>query len=314
MDVKMTDSLCPELTPEDFIITPAAPEERDLIVREPISYWKDAWRRLRKNPVAMVALGVLVIIAIMVTIGPTLRGMDYITMAVSNKNADMSAEFWWGADALGRDLFSRVWAGARVSFLVAIACTTIQIVLGCLYGGLMGYFGGWVDEVMMRILEIVTAIPGLLLTILIMIALGNSAFSLIIAMCISSWCTTARQIRGLVMQLKESEYVMAAEVLGQKPMKIIVRHLIPNTMGILILDVASSIPGYIFQEAGLSFIGLGLQAPAISLGLLISSGQAVMNSHINQLIFPCVVLCAMVLAFNLLGDGLRDALDPRFRK
>jgi oligopeptide transport system permease protein len=144
--------------------------------------------------------------------------------------------------------------------------------------------------------------------------LGNSAFSLLVALCISSWCPTARVVRGQVMQLRESEYVMAAEALGERPLKIIIRHLLPNIMGILILDVATSIPSYIFQEAGLSFIGLGLKAPSISLGLLISNGQTVMNSHLNQLVFPCLVLCTMVLAFNLLGDGLRNAMDPKFRK
>ena len=190
----------------------------------------------------------------------------------------------------------------------------IQVVVGCLYGSIMAYFGGIVDEIMMRILEIITAIPSLLVTILIMIAMGNSAVSLLIALCIASWCQTARVVRGQIMQLRESEYVMAAEALGERPLKIIVRHLLPNIMGILILEVATAIPGYIFQEAGLSFIGLGLKAPSISLGLLISNGQAVMNSHVNQLIFPALVLCIMVLAFNLLGDGLRNALDPKFRK
>ena len=204
--------------------------------------------------------------------------------------------------------------GTRVSFLVALSCTAIQVVVGCLYGSIMAYFGGIVDEIMMRILEIITAIPSLLVTILIMIAMGNSAVSLLIALCIASWCQTARVVRGQIMQLRESEYVMAAEALGERPMKIIVRHLLPNIMGILILEVATAIPGYIFQEAGLSFIGLGLKAPSISLGLLISNGQAVMNSHVNQLIFPALVLCIMVLAFNLLGDGLRNALDPKFRK
>jgi oligopeptide transport system permease protein len=165
----------------------------------------------------------------------------------------------------------------------------------------------------MRVLELITCIPGLLVTILIMIAMGNSTFSLLVALCIASWCTTARTVRGQIMQLRESEYVMAAEAMGERPLRIIIRHLLPNIMGILILDVATSIPGYIFQEAGLSFIGLGLKAPSISLGLLISSGQAVMNSHVNQLVYPALVLCIMVLAFNLLGDGLRNALDPKFR-
>lgn len=302
------------LTPEDFIFIQKDEKQADRLVREPVTYWKDAWRRLRKNRVAMTSLFVLFVFLLAVLIGPNLRGYDYITSVPKYKNADMSAQFWFGADALGRDLFSRLWVGTRVSFIIAVVCTAVQTVVGSLYGSIAAYFGGIVDEVMMRILEIVTAMPSLLLTILIMIAMGNSAVSLLIALCMTTWCSTARTVRGQIMQLRESEYVMAAEALGERPLKIIIHHMIPNIMGILILDVATSIPGYIFQEAGLSFIGLGLKAPSISLGLLISSGQAVMNSHVNQLIFPAAVLCIMVLAFNLLGDGLRNALDPKFRK
>ena len=300
--------------PEDFVIRPHDAARTETLAREPVGYWQDAWRRLRKNRIAMTSLGVLALFLVMVIIGPYIRGYDYITAAPQYKNADMSAQFWFGADSLGRDLFSRLWVGTRVSFIIAIVCTAVQIVVGCLYGGIMAYFGGAVDEVMMRILEIITSIPSLLVTILIMIAMGNSTVSLLIAMSIASWCPTARTVRGQIMQLRESEYVMAAEAMGESPMRIIVRHFLPNIMGILILDIATSIPGYIFQEAGLSFIGLGLKAPSISLGLLISFGQAVMNSHVNQLIFPALVLCILVLAFNLLGDGLRNALDPRFRK
>jgi oligopeptide transport system permease protein len=178
----------------------------------------------------------------------------------------------------------------------------------------MGYFGGWVDEVMMRLIEILSSIPSLLLTIIIMIALGNSMGSLLVAMSITSWCGTARQIRGQVLQLRESEDIMAAQALGAPAKRVLLRHLLPNTMGLLILDVTMSIPGYIFQEAGLSFLGLGLKTPAISLGLLISAGQLVMTSHPNQLLFPALTLSLIVLAFNLFGDGLRDALDPRMRK
>ena len=312
--ISSAKAVASNLTPEDFIIIQKDEKQADRLVREPVTYWKDAWRRLRKNRVAMTSLFVLLVFLLAVLIGPNIRGYDYITSVPKYKNADMSAQFWFGADALGRDLFSRLWVGTRVSFIIAVVCTAVQTVVGSLYGSIAAYFGGIVDEVMMRILEIVTAMPSLLLTILIMIAMGNSAVSLLIALCMTTWCSTARTVRGQIMQLRESEYVMAAEALGERPLKIIIHHMIPNIMGILILDVATSIPGYIFQEAGLSFIGLGLKAPSISLGLLISSGQAVMNSHVNQLIFPAAVLCIMVLAFNLLGDGLRNALDPKFRK
>ena len=239
---------------------------------------------------------------------------DPNAMAAGPKLAGPSLAHLMGTDGFGRDIFSRVLKGAGTTYGIALCTVAIGAVCGTVLGAVTGYFGGIVDEIMMRILEIITAIPSLLVTILIMIAMGNSAGSLLIALCIASWCQTARVVRGQIMQLRESEYVMAAEALGERPLKIIVRHLLPNIMGILILEVATAIPGYIFQEAGLSFIGLGLKAPSISLGLLISNGQAVMNSHVNQLIFPALVLCIMVLAFNLLGDGLRNALDPKFRK
>lgn len=299
---------------KDFTPVAGTFAKSNALVRQPVSYWKDAWRRLRSNPVAMISLAVIVALIVLCVIGPWLRGYDYVTMVPLDKNQSASAKYWWGTDTLGRDLFSRVWAGARVSFAVAFSCTAIQVVFGSLYGGIMGYFGGWVDEVMMRLIEILSSIPSLLLTIIIMIALGNSMGSLLVAMSITSWCGTARQIRGQVLQLRESEYIMAAQALGAPAKRVLLRHLLPNTMGLLILDVTMSIPGYIFQEAGLSFLGLGLKTPAISLGLLISAGQLVMNSHPNQLLFPALTLSLIVLAFNLFGDGLRDALDPRMRK
>lgn len=286
----------------------------DAIVRPTITYWQDAWRRLKKNPIAMVSLVALAFFTILVIVGPYLRGYDLTTIVATNKNLGPSAAHWFGTDNLGRDIFSRVWLGARASIIVALACTGIQIVIGCAYGGVMAYFGGWVDDVMMRIIEVVTSMPSLLITIIIMMVLGNSMFALLVAMCVTSWCGTARQMRGQIMQLRESEYVMAAETLGASPARIIMKHLIPNTLSILILNVASSIPGYIFTEAGLGFLGIGLQPPKTSLGTLISAGQATMEFYPYQLFFPALVLCLIVLAFNLLGDGLRDALDPRLRQ
>ena len=172
---------------------------------------------------------------------------------------------------MGRDIFCRVWIGARLSLIVALVCSTIQIVVGCAYGGAMAYFGGTVDSVMMRVIEVITSFPSLLITLLIMMVVGQNVGGLLFAMCITSWCGTARQMRGL----------------------------------------CSSIPSYIFTEASLSFIGMGLSSDVISLGVLISQGKAKMDFYPWQLFFPAAVLCIAVLAFNLLGDGLRDALDPR---
>ncbi|WOO37663.1 ABC transporter permease [Anaerocolumna sp. AGMB13020] len=286
----------------------------DLILRPTITYWQDAWRRLRKNPIALASLVILVLFVVMVIIGPYIRGYDYTTIVAKNKNLAPSSAYWFGTDNLGRDLFSRVWLGARASLIVAIVCTLIQLVIGCTYGGIMAYFGGVTDNVMMRIIEVITSLPSLLITMLVMMVLGNSLFALLTAMCLTSWCGTARQVRGQIMQLRESEYIMAAITLGASPFRIITKHLLPNTLGLLILNLASSIPDYIFTEAGLSFLGMGLQAPNTSLGILISLGQTTMDFHPNQLFFPAAVLCVIVLAFNLFGDGLRDALDPKLRK
>ncbi len=304
----------PELKPEKFKIIGYKKEDINKITRPAISYWQDAWRRLKQNPIAMVSVGILIFMVIMVIIGPMIRGVDYVSMNVTQKNLTPSSQYWLGTDNLGRDLFSRIWAGARASIIIALVATALKLIFGTLYGALMAHFGGWVDEVLMRIIEVINSIPSLLITILIMMVLGNSLFSLLVALSITAWCNTARQVRGMIKQLRESEYVFAAEVLGAKPVRIIFKHYIPNMLGILILDASTAIPGFIFTEAGLSFLGIGLKSPAISLGVLISMGQQSMDFYPYQLLFPCLLLCIIVMAFNLLGDGLRDALDPKLRR
>ena len=303
-----------ELTPDKFKIIGFSQEDANRIDRPTISYWQDAWRRLKKNPVAMASMIVLGILIVMVIVGPIIRGYDYETMNVAEKNLGPSSKYWFGTDNLGRDLFSRIWVGARASLIIALVATALKLIFGTVYGALMAHFGGWVDELLMRIIEVLNSIPSMLLTILIMLVLGNNLFSLLVALSITAWYNTARQVRGMIKQLRESEYVYAAEVLGAKPVRIIVKHYIPNMLGILILDTATAIPSFIFTEAGLSFLGIGLQAPEISLGVLISMGQQNMDFYPSQLFFPCLILCVIVMAFNLLGDGLRDALDPRLRQ
>ncbi|MCM1182925.1 MAG: ABC transporter permease [Roseburia sp.] len=299
---------------DQFRVVGASREEADMLVRPAVSYWQDAWRRLRKNPVAMASLAVLALFAVMVVIGPNLRGYDYITMNVPEKNQGMSVRYWFGTDSLGRDLFSRIWVGARASVLIAVTATAIKLTMGIIYGACMAHFGGVVDDVLMRVIEVINSLPHLLLTILIMMVLGNNLFALLVALSITAWCSTARQVRGLIKQLKETEYVYAAEVLGASPVRIIVKHYIPNMVGILILEASTAIPSFIFTEAGLSFLGIGLVSPEISLGVLISLGQQTLDFYPTQLLFPCLVLCILVMAFNLLGDGLRDALDPKLRQ
>lgn len=288
--------------------------DSDLVVRPNISYWQDAWRRLKKNPVAMGALFVLIAIVLMAIFAPIIRNMDYQTVVTEKKNLSPNSEFWWGTDAMGRDLFTRVWIGTRISISVAIIATIIDIVVGCLYGGIAAYMGGIVDEVMMRIVEVLNSIPSLIITLLILVVLGNGYFQLMLALCLTAWTGTARMIRGQILQLRESEYVLAAEALGASPMRIIIKHLLPNTIGLIILDVASTIPSVIVSETTLSFLGLGLNIPAFSLGSLLSAGQQAMAFYPYQLLFPTIILCLLILSFNVLGDGLRDALDPKLRQ
>lgn len=302
------------LKKEEFEQIDCDKQNAELITRPNITYWQDAWRRLKKNPVAMISLGLLIMLIIMVIVGPYINGKDFKTVEGSKKNILPCSEYWFGTDGLGRDLFARVWYGGRISIAIGLVATAIQVIIGCLYGGVMAYFGGWLDELMMRIIEVLTSVPHLLLTILIIVVLGNSVPTLIIALTITAWCSTARMIRGQLMQLRECEYVLAATALGASPARVIIKHLIPNTIGVLILTIATSIPGYIFAEAGLSFLGLGLQAPNTSWGVLISYGQTTMAFYPYQLFFPAFAICLTVLAFNVFGDGLRDALDPKLRQ
>lgn len=297
-----------------FVIIGCEQSEKSSIVRPTITYAQDAWRRLRKNPIAMGALVVMILLTLMAIFGPALCGQDYTKQNIIQKNKLPSSEHWFGTDSLGRDLFARVCIGARVSILVALCCTCVQIVVGSIYGGIMAFFGGRVDSIMMRIIEVLMSLPYLLIVLIVMLVVGNSIFGLLVALCVTSWCNTARAVRGVVLQLKSSEYIMAAGTLGASPSRIILKHLLPNTMSILILNTATSIPNYIFQESTLSFLGMGLQPPNTSLGVLISIGQAAMEFYPTQLIFPAAVLVLIVLSFNLLGDGLRDALDPKLRK
>ena len=303
-----------EVKDKRFELVDLSTLDSDLVIRPNISYWQDAWRRLKKNPVAMGALFVLITIIVMAIFAPIIRNMDYQTVVTQNKNLSPNSEFWWGTDAMGRDLFTRVWIGTRISISVALIATIINIVVGCLYGGIAAYTGGVVDEVMMRIVEVLNSIPSLIITLLILVVLGNGYFPLIVALCITAWTSTARMIRGQLLQLRESEYVLAAEALGASPLRIILKHLLPNTIGLIILDVASTIPSVIVSETILSFLGLGLNIPVFSLGSLLSAGQQAMAFYPYQLLFPTVILCLLILSFNVLGDGLRDALDPKLRQ
>jgi oligopeptide transport system permease protein len=303
-----------ELDKDKFKIIGCENADADVIVRPNITYWQDAWRRLKQNKIAMVALVMLCIIILMCLFGPYLTKYKFSDQDMSLIDKGPSAEHWFGTDNLGRDLFARVWIGGRVSIAIGIIGTLIEILVGCIYGGVAGYFGGLVDDVMMRIVEIIVSIPYMIVVILASIVLGKGMGALIIALCITGWTGIARIIRGQVMQLKESEYVLAARALGASSNRVILKHLIPNTIGEIIVYISFDIPAFIFAEAFLSFIGLGIQPPDTSWGAMASLGQQKFQFYPHELMVPSLAICLTMLSFNLLGDGLRDALDPRLRQ
>lgn len=303
-----------DISREKFQIVGFELSEADAIARPAIGFWKDAWRRLKKNKIAMLSLFALAIFIVLSVIGPLLTPYAYDTQNYSILNQLPNGDHWFGTDALGRDLFARVWRGGRVSLLIGFITAGVEVVIGGLYGGISGYFSGRVDIIMMRIAEVLNGIPFILVVILLLIIMPKGIVTMIVALIITGWEASARLVRAQVLQLREYEFVLAARALGASPTRLIVKHLIPNTIGVLIVYTSFDIPAYIFTEAFLSFIGMGIQPPDTSWGALIAEGQGVMTLHPHLLLFPAGALCLTVLAFNLLGDGLRDALDPRLRQ
>ena len=299
---------------KDFIITGSDERESEKSLRPNISYWQDAWRRLKKKPLAIIALGLLTTIILMCIFGPMLSPYKDFQQNGSLINKVPFGNHYFGTDHLGRDIFVRLWKGGRVSIEIGLMAAFIEMFLGTIYGGVSGYLGGVTDDIMMRIVEVINGIPYMIIVILVSIALGKGIFSLIIALCITAWTGIARVVRGQVLQLKESEYILAAKILGASVPRIILKHLIPNTFGVIIIYMTFDIPAFIFAEAFLSFIGLGVQPPNTSWGSMCAVGQTQMSFYPYQLIFPAVAISLTMLSFNLLGDGLRDALDPKLRQ
>ncbi|RRG03987.1 MAG: ABC transporter permease [Lactobacillus sp.] len=277
------------------------------------SFWKTAVNKLFSEPITIIWIIILILVIGIAIVGPLVVHYDPNRIDGALQNQAPSFAHLFGTDKLGRDLFVRTCTGLQVSLLVAVVSTILSIVFGTLYGVIMAVVGGWVDEVLMRIIEIFNSIPSLLITMILMAVLGNGIGALLFAIAITSWADAARQTRGLVMQLRNLDYVTAAKMLDTPFWRTTIRHFIPNMMSILILDIGQSIPDNIFAEASLSFLGLGLQAPNTSLGILISVGQDQMLQHPYQLYVPIVVLVLLVLAFNIVGDGVRDALDPKYQ-
>lgn len=384
---------------------PKENKDKEVITRPSMTYWQDAWRRLKKSPLSMIGLAFIIFMVLVAVIGPYVLPHDYSTQELTLANIPPSIqiyqvdedtyfymhseyklfevskdgqlldkiketqnnltdrnrvynidgkevildysfaakkvednpegikfklllngeemkpfdkvrnkEYVFGTDALGRDVLARVIYGARISLLIALIATVVNFFIGVLYGGISGYFGGQVDNIMMRIVDIINVIPLLLYVILLSVIIGSGLKSIIIALGSVYWVGMARIVRGQVLSLKEQEYVLSARTLGASSMRIMIRHLIPNAMGPIIVSMTMMIPSAIFTEAFLSFIGLGVNAPLASWGTLANDALGGLRSYPYQLFYPSLAISLTMLAFNFLGDGLRDALDPRLRK
>lgn len=341
-------SLQLNVTPDDFL--PASEDEKQslVVMRESVNFWKDGLRRLRKNKVAMACLIIIAIIIIFAFIVPSfypytykeqiqgannLAPMQYSAKELARINAGESVfPHIFGTDKMGRDYAIRVMMGSRVSLLVGIVAAVIILIIGSIYGSIAAFAGGWVDLVMMRIVDVIYTIPDILLIVLLSFALkepmshlsqvpgfgwvqimGENMISIFVVFALLYWVGMARMVRSQILQLKESEYVTAARALGANSSRIIRKHLLTNSIGTLIVITTLQIPSSIFTESFLSFLGLGVAVPMPSLGSLASEAINGLNTYPHLLFIPSIVISLIILSFNLLGDGLRDAFDPKLK-
>lgn len=326
-----------------FKVAENRPVMCDQLSAENTSYWSGVGRRFKQNKVALTGFIILLLLLFLAILGPYFNEHGYDDQDISRANLppkislfesvswlpfdgvdtrgvdqyeqkNITTNFWFGTDELGRDIWTRVWEGTRVSLYIALLATLIDIIIGISYGSISAYYGGRVDNIMQRIIEILIGIPQLIIIIMLILVLKPGIITLTIAMGLAGWTGMARIVRGNMLKLKEQEFVLASRTLGAKDRRLIFRNLLPNTLGPIIITVSFSIPGAVFSEAFLSFIGLGLQPPTASLGTIVNDGFKYMRIYPHQMVISSVVISLIMISFNLIGDGLRDALDPRSRK
>lgn len=278
------------------------------------SLWSDAMQRLGKNKMAVISAVILILIALAAFIGPFFLKQSYETQNLQLGAIPPGARHWLGTDTLGRDLFVRILYGGRVSMSVGFCATAVALVIGVFYGAISGFLGGKIDILMMRIVDIIFALPFTVFVILLMVFFGRKFVLLFVAIGAVQWLTMARIVRGQVLSLRRQEFIEAAEALGLSKPRIIFRHMIPNTLGPIIVYATLTVPAVMLLEAFLSFLGLGVQPPMSSWGVLIKEGAEVMEEFPWLLIYPGLILALTLFSLNFLGDGLRDALDPRASK
>ena len=305
-DIKLTDDLFERVGTEGL--------DGEKLSKPSLTYWADVWRRFKGNKLSMLGLGILAFVIFFVAFGPMITGYDYTYIDASIKNQWPSAQHWFGTDSMGRDLFTRTCVGGVVSIQIGLACTAVMFVIGSIMGAIAGFKGGIVDTIIMRLCEIISSIPNMVLVIIISVSLGRSNLCLILAMSLTSWIGTTRMVRGQILQIKELDYIAAAIALGADTKRIILKHLLPNTLGIIMVDITMSVPAFIFSEATLSYLGLGVQPPKTSWGALANAAKGQLMFFPYQLFLPCLFIIFTILAFHLIGDGLTDALDPKLRK
>ena len=305
------------IAPPAHMLEPEPAPYSDLALAggRPSSLWSDAWRRLRRNRAAVAAAIGLAIVSLVAAFAPWIPGLqDPTAQNLALGATPPSPAHWFGTDELGRDTLARVIHGGRISLLVGVVATLVSLLIGVTWGATAGYRGGRLDEFMMRVVDILYSLPYIFLVILLLVFFSRSLLMLFVALGLVQWLTMARIVRGQVLSLKQQTFVEAARALGATDARIIFRHIVPNTLGPVIVYTTLTVPAIILQEAFLSFLGLGVQPPAASWGTLVSDGARLLALFPWLVIFPGIALSLTLLCFNFLGDGLRDALDPQDRR
>jgi len=289
-------------------------ETEDTTYDQGRSLWQDALARLLKNKMAILGLVYLVLQFAAAIFAPWIAPFSYESTDLLLGAVPPDSTHWFGTDDLGRDIFTRVLYGSRMSLAVGVVATTVSVLIGVSYGAISGYLGGRVDNFMMRFLEVLYAMPFIFFVIILMVMFGRNIILMFVALGAVQWLTMARIVRGQIISLKKMEYIEAARSIGVSKTKIIFKHLVPNCLGPVIIYTTLTVPAVILEEAFLSFLGLGVQEPMSSWGTLISDGVGAMEIYPWILIYPCLTLMATLLALNFVGDGLREALDPKASK
>ena len=317
MEEKILDAnaaFSPEDIPDElFEALPEEEKDSEFIAMESKTYLQDAWSRFRRNRLALTGLAFILLMVLAAIIIPIVSPYSYETQDMMMRNASSSLQHPFGTDKFGRDILVRVMYGARISLAVGFAAAALNLVIGVAYGGFCGYAGGKVDLILMRIVDILYSVRTLLYVILIMLIFGSNIFSVLLAICVSSWVGMARRVRAQVLTLKEQEFALAAFVIGAGKSRILFKHLIINCMGPIIVNATLMVPEAIFTESFLAFVGIGISIPMASWGTLANEARAQLRLYPMQMVWPVIAICLTMLSLHFIGDGLSEALDPRKR-